>query len=46
MLGAEIIKIPSMLVLGAVTVFWLRALKAHIEEGIAALLDTIGGDVV
>ncbi len=46
MLGAEMIKIPSMLVPGAATVFWLRALKTHIEQKMAALLDTIGDDVV
>jgi hypothetical protein len=40
------IKIPSMLVPGAARVFRLRALKTHLEEGIAALLDTIGDDVV
>jgi molybdopterin-guanine dinucleotide biosynthesis protein A len=31
-----------MLASGAGRVFWLRALKAHLEEGIAALLDITG----
>ena len=35
-----------MLASGASQVFWLRALKTHIEEGAAALLDIIGDDAV
>lgn len=35
-----------MLASGAGRVFWLRALKAHLEEGIAALLDIAGTDAV
>jgi len=35
-----------MLASGAGRVFWLKALKAHLEEGIAALLNIIGDDAV
>ena len=35
-----------MLASGAERVFWLRALKTHLEEGAAALLDVIGSGVV
>lgn len=35
-----------MLAAGASRVFWLRVLKNHLEEGITALLDIIGDDVV
>jgi molybdopterin-guanine dinucleotide biosynthesis protein A len=35
-----------MLASGAGRVFWLRALKAHLEEGIAALLDVTGSGAV
>lgn len=35
-----------MLASGAGRVFWLRALKAHLEEGIRALLDVMGADAV
>jgi molybdenum cofactor guanylyltransferase len=35
-----------MLASGARRVFWLRVLKAHLEEAIAALLDIIGNDAV
>jgi len=35
-----------MLAAGANRVFWLRALKTHLKEGMAALLDIIGDDVV
>jgi molybdopterin-guanine dinucleotide biosynthesis protein A len=35
-----------MLAAGAKRVFWLRALKTHLEEGISALLDTIGNDAI
>ena len=35
-----------MLAAGASRVFWLRALKTHLKEGIAALLDIIGDDAV
>jgi molybdopterin-guanine dinucleotide biosynthesis protein A len=35
-----------MLAAGAGRVFWLRVLKKHLEEGINALLDIIGDDVV
>jgi len=35
-----------MLGAGAGRVFWLRALKAHLEEGISALVDTIGNDAI
>jgi len=31
---------------GASRVFWLRVMKAHLEEGITALLDIIGPDAV
>ena len=34
-----------MLAAGAGRVFWLKALKAHLEEGITALIDIIGNDV-
>jgi len=35
-----------MLASGANRVFWLRALKTHLEEGAAVLLDIIGDDAV
>lgn len=35
-----------MLAAGAGRVFWLKALKTHLEEGITALIDIIGNDVV
>jgi molybdopterin-guanine dinucleotide biosynthesis protein A len=35
-----------MLAAGAGRVFWLRALNTHLEEGMSALLDTIGADAV
>jgi molybdopterin-guanine dinucleotide biosynthesis protein A len=35
-----------MLASGANRVFWLRVLKAHLEEAIAELLDTIGKDAI
>ncbi len=35
-----------MLAAGAGRVFWLRAMKTHLEEGISALLDIIGNDVI
>lgn len=35
-----------MLAAGASRVFWLRALKTHLKEGMAALLDIIGDDAV
>lgn len=35
-----------MLASGAGRVFWLRALKAHLEEGISALQDVIGDDAI
>jgi molybdopterin-guanine dinucleotide biosynthesis protein A len=35
-----------MLAAGASRVFWLRALKTHLKEGMAALLDIIGDNVV
>lgn len=35
-----------MLAAGASRVFWLRVLRSHLEEGIAALLDIIGYDAV
>jgi len=35
-----------MLAAGAARVFWLRVLKKHLEEGIAALFDIIGNDAV
>ncbi len=36
----------KMLAAGAVRVFWLKALKTHLEQGIRALLDTIGYDAI
>jgi len=35
-----------MLAAGAERVFWLRALKAHLDEGISALLSIIGNDAI
>jgi molybdopterin-guanine dinucleotide biosynthesis protein A len=35
-----------MLASGAKRVFWLRVLKTHLGQGIAAMLDTIGDNVV
>ncbi len=35
-----------MLAAGAAKVFWLRALKTHLKEGITALQNTIGDDVI
>jgi molybdopterin-guanine dinucleotide biosynthesis protein A len=35
----------KMLASGATRVFWLRALKTHLKEGITALQDVIGDDV-
>ncbi|RKY11389.1 MAG: hypothetical protein DRP65_04400 [Planctomycetota bacterium] len=35
-----------MLAAGAKRVFWLRALKAHLEEGILALVDVVGNDAI
>jgi molybdopterin-guanine dinucleotide biosynthesis protein A len=35
-----------MLAAGAERVFWLRALKTHLEDGMSALLDTIGKDAI
>ncbi len=35
-----------MLAAGASRVFWLRVLKTHLKEGMAALLDIIGDDAV
>jgi len=35
-----------MLAAGASRVFWLRVLRSHLEEGIAALLDIIGDDAI
>jgi len=35
-----------MLTAGASRVFWLRVLRSHLEEGIAALLDIIGDDAI
>ena len=35
-----------MLAAGASRVFWLRALKTHLKEGMVALLDIIGDDAV
>lgn len=35
-----------MLAAGASRVFWLRALKTHLKEGVAALLDIVGDDAV
>jgi len=35
-----------MLAAGARRVFWLRALKAHLEEGILALVDVVGNDAI
>ena len=36
----------KLLVAGASRVFWLRALKEHLMEGIKALLDIIGSDAI
>ncbi len=33
-----------LLAAGANRVYWLRVLRAHLEEGFAALLDTVGSD--
>ncbi|MBN2270809.1 MAG: NTP transferase domain-containing protein [Sedimentisphaerales bacterium] len=35
-----------LLAAGAERVFWLRALKSHLAEGLAALLDVVGPDAV
>ena len=35
-----------MLAAGADRVFWLRAIKTHLAEGISALLETIGTDTI
>jgi molybdopterin-guanine dinucleotide biosynthesis protein A len=35
-----------LLAAGTKRVFWLRVMKTHIEEGLAALLDIIGADAV
>ena len=35
-----------MLAAGAAHVFWLRAIKTHLAEGISALLETIGTDAI
>jgi len=35
-----------LLTAGASRVFWLRVMKTHLEEGLAALLDIIGADAV
>lgn len=35
-----------ILAAGAKRVFWLRALKAHLEAGISALVDTIANDAI
>ncbi len=35
-----------LLAAGASRVFWLRVMKAHLEEGVTSLLDIIGPDVV
>jgi len=35
-----------LLAAGASRVFWLRVMKTHLEEGLAALLDIIGPDAV
>ena len=35
-----------LLAAGAAKVFWLRVMKTHLKEGLAALLDKIGADAV
>ncbi len=35
-----------LLAVGAAKVFWLRVMKTHLKEGLAALLDKIGADAV
>jgi hypothetical protein len=35
-----------LLAAGAGRVYWLRVLRAHIEEGLAALLDAVGSDAI